>query len=197
MAINFPNSPSIGQVYEFGDYRYTYDGVKWTSVLKYGLAAAKIASETPPPNPEAGLMWFVPSTGESYIWYEDEDSGQWIEERPSVGAPFGDFGVYGTVAQIAAGQFKVGQKVTVTDRANAVFEIVSGGELRKYMTEKEAEEWVIKTNKSAFESAAEASKEGIYGYEEFSKHGSCTGRDMFAAIGRTASRAFGVTKEKK
>lgn len=71
------------------------------------------------------------------------------------------------------------------------------GELRKYMTEKEAEEWVIKTNKSAFESAAEASKEGIYGYEEFSKHGSCTGRDMFAAIGRTASRAFGVTKEKK
>ena len=31
-------------------------------------------------------MWFVPSTGESYIWYEDEDSGQWIEERPSIGA---------------------------------------------------------------------------------------------------------------
>lgn len=103
MAINFPNSPSIGQVYEFGDYRYTYDGVKWTSVLKYGLAAAKIASETPPPNPEAGLMWFVPSTGESYIWYEDEDSGQWIEERPSIGGPIGQFSLYGKHLNLTSG----------------------------------------------------------------------------------------------
>ena len=86
MAINFPSSPVQGQVYEFGDYVYTFDGVKWTSVLKYGLAAAKVSSETPPPNPEAGLMWYVPSTGESYLWYDDGDSGQWIQENPSIGA---------------------------------------------------------------------------------------------------------------
>lgn len=86
MAINFPNAPSSGQVYEYGDYTYTFDGVKWTSILRYGLAAAKVSSETPPPNPEAGLMWYVPSTGESYLYYVDEDGGQWIEERPSIGA---------------------------------------------------------------------------------------------------------------
>lgn len=86
MAINFPQNPVSGQVYDFGDYRYTYDGVKWTSVIRYGLAAAKIQSETPPPNPEAGLMWYQPSTGLSFIWYEDEDSGQWVEENPSIGA---------------------------------------------------------------------------------------------------------------
>lgn len=86
MAINFPNAPSSGQVYEFGDYTYTFDGVKWTSILKYGLAAAKVSSETPPPNPENGLMWYVPSTGESYLWYVDGDSGQWIQENPSIGA---------------------------------------------------------------------------------------------------------------
>lgn len=86
MAINFPNSPSVGQVYEFGDYKYTFDGIKWTSVLKYGLAAAKINSETAPISPEDGLMWYIPSTGKSYIWYEDGTSGQWVEENPSIGA---------------------------------------------------------------------------------------------------------------
>lgn len=86
MAINFPNAPSSGQVYEYGDYTYTFDGVKWTSILRYGLAAAKVSSETPPPNPEAGLMWYVPSTGESYLYYVDEDGGQWIQENPSIGA---------------------------------------------------------------------------------------------------------------
>lgn len=86
MAINFPNAPSSGQVYEYGDYTYTFDGVKWTSILRYGLAAAKVSSETPPPNPEAGLMWYVPSTGDSYLYYVDEDGGQWIQENPSIGA---------------------------------------------------------------------------------------------------------------
>lgn len=44
MAINFPNSPLAGQVYEYGDYKYTYDGVKWTSVIKYSADSVKAHS---------------------------------------------------------------------------------------------------------------------------------------------------------
>lgn len=44
MAINFPNSPLAGQVYEYGDYKYTYDGVKWTSVIKYSSDSVKAHS---------------------------------------------------------------------------------------------------------------------------------------------------------
>lgn len=37
-SINFPNTPAVGEVYEFGGYTYTYDGVKWTSQAKYNDA---------------------------------------------------------------------------------------------------------------------------------------------------------------
>jgi hypothetical protein len=41
MAINFPSSPVVGQTYDFGDYTYTFDGIKWTSVIKYSKDSVK------------------------------------------------------------------------------------------------------------------------------------------------------------
>lgn len=66
------------------------------------------------------------------------------------------------------------------------------GELRKYMSEEEAIELIEKSNKSAFKQAASASKSGVYGYEQFSKHGyaddSCGSMGFFMA--KAASRGF-------
>lgn len=70
------------------------------------------------------------------------------------------------------------------------------GELRKVMTEKEAEEWVEKTNKSAFMAAASASSAGLYGIEQFNKHGK-GGRGMDSVIMKVASSAFADKKEIK
>lgn len=83
-TINFPSSPIQGQVYEFGDYRYTFDGVKWVSIAKYGASAVKIQSATPPPSPEAGLQWFDDVSGRNYFWHINETGGdgQWVEEAP-------------------------------------------------------------------------------------------------------------------
>ena len=63
------------------------------------------------------------------------------------------------------------------------------GELRKIMTMEEAMEWVEKTNGRAFCEAAEASKSGLHGYEQFSKFGECKFGTRNVAI-RAASRAF-------
>jgi hypothetical protein len=84
MAISFPTAPIVGQVYEYGDYRYTWDGTKWTSVIKYGSSAVKIQSATPPAAPEPGLQWFDDSNGLTYIWHVNEGTsqGQWVEDAP-------------------------------------------------------------------------------------------------------------------
>ncbi|CAL9960733.1 tail protein [Vibrio phage D69] len=83
-SINFPNSPATGTVYNFGDYRYTFDGTKWTSVVKYGSSAVKIQSATAPAAPEPGLQWFDDESGRTYFWHinEGSDQGQWVEDAP-------------------------------------------------------------------------------------------------------------------
>ena len=70
------------------------------------------------------------------------------------------------------------------------------GELRRSMTPKEAEDWVEKTNKSAFMSAAKASKSGAYGVERFNKHGS-GGGGLKSVMMRAAARGFADSKEGK
>ncbi|CAM0019435.1 hypothetical protein VPHD148_0055 [Vibrio phage D148] len=84
MTINFPNSPATGTVYNYGDYRYTFDGTKWTSVVKYGSSAVKIQSATAPAAPEPGLQWFDDESGRTYFWHVNEGSeqGQWVEDAP-------------------------------------------------------------------------------------------------------------------
>ena len=70
------------------------------------------------------------------------------------------------------------------------------GELRCYMTEEEAEKWVKDSNKAAFVAAAEASRTGLYGIEEFTKTGS--GNTGFRSVMmKAAARSFAKEKEKK
>lgn len=63
------------------------------------------------------------------------------------------------------------------------------GELRRTMSEKEAEAWIEKTNKAAFMSAAKASKSGVYGVERFNKYGA-GGNGIKSVMMRAAARSF-------
>ena len=38
--------------------------------------------DTPPTQPKAGSTWYCTTDGRSYVWYEDTDSGQWVESSP-------------------------------------------------------------------------------------------------------------------
>jgi len=46
---------------------------------------ASFLQELKPTDPVInGVRWYKPSEATTYVWYMDDDSGQWIEENPSV-----------------------------------------------------------------------------------------------------------------
>ena len=50
-----------------------------------GLVGSGYIGDTPPTEPSAGTTWYCTLDGRSYIWYEDDDSGQWVESSPQNG----------------------------------------------------------------------------------------------------------------
>ena len=57
------------------------------------VGGATIA-QLPPDNPSNGQTWWPDDTGTSYIWYEDSDSGQWVEQVPFKPEDSDTFNVY-------------------------------------------------------------------------------------------------------
>lgn len=47
-----------------------------------GLPVKSYAGPTPPTRPVMGSEWYCTTDGRTYIWYEDEDSSQWVESSP-------------------------------------------------------------------------------------------------------------------
>jgi hypothetical protein len=70
MAFDFPNAPTIGQVYQ----GWTWDGEKWDSAAGYGPI---YVADTPPTAP-VGSLWLNSATGVLFCRYNDGNSEQWI-----------------------------------------------------------------------------------------------------------------------
>ena len=43
------------------------------------VASRIVLSDSAPTNPKNGDRWFDTTSGKTYLWYEDVDSGQWID----------------------------------------------------------------------------------------------------------------------
>jgi hypothetical protein len=80
MALDFPASPTNGQIYE----QYVYDSALpgWRS--KGGAVAATYVSDTAPSGAVKGDMWYRSSDGTTYVFVVDADSSQWVEIRSEV-----------------------------------------------------------------------------------------------------------------
>ena len=52
-----------------------------------GLVGSGYIGDTPPTEPSAGTTWYCTLDGRSYIWYEDTDSGQWVDSSPQSDLP--------------------------------------------------------------------------------------------------------------
>lgn len=75
-SLNFPASPTNGQVYE----NFTYDSALGVWKKTGGAGAASITvSDTVPANPIPGGLWLDSTTGNTYIYYEDANTSQWIQ----------------------------------------------------------------------------------------------------------------------
>jgi hypothetical protein len=78
---------------------FTYDAVKnsWTP-LSAASGASVIVSDTPPVSPSSGDLWTDSSNMKMFIYYEDDDSSQWVEVSGSSGGGSGG----GITAEIQA-----------------------------------------------------------------------------------------------
>lgn len=77
-ALNFPATPSDGDTFD----NYIYDGVKevWRIQPNIpGISSTFKVSATAPASPKNGEIWLNSTDGNTYIYYVDTDSAQWIE----------------------------------------------------------------------------------------------------------------------
>jgi len=85
-ALNFPASPSDGDTFD----NYIYDGTKavWRIQPNIPDISSKFqVSATAPTNPVNGEVWLNSTDGNTYIYYVDADSSQWIEIGGSTAPP--------------------------------------------------------------------------------------------------------------
>lgn len=77
MAINFPTSPTNGQVYS----GYYYDETKtaWRSLPLEQTQS--ISSSTPPLTANPGELWFNTNDGVLFTYFDDGTSAQWVEMK--------------------------------------------------------------------------------------------------------------------
>ena len=78
--IQFPANPRPNYAFVASNgVRYTYDGEKWSASKGLNVGDGSNPGVTPPLNPAPGTFWWDTTTGQLFTWYEDVDTGQWIE----------------------------------------------------------------------------------------------------------------------
>lgn len=76
-AMDFPSSPTNGQVY--GNYVYSTSKGAWQA--RPVTSEVAVISPTAPSNPKAGDIWYNSDDGCTYVYYYDGDSYQWVASR--------------------------------------------------------------------------------------------------------------------
>lgn len=89
MKINSGQAPStlipeyIGS--DFDKVIEVADNIEYVKDVAAGIEGLPVhgyIGETPPLQPLAGAEWYCTTDGRTYVWYKDDDSGQWVESSP-------------------------------------------------------------------------------------------------------------------
>jgi len=126
MAIDFPSSPSLNDIYTYGSQQYKWNGTVWNLVVteltgptgpqgptgpastvtgptgstgptgRYGSFA--LQASTPPTSAISGDAWFDANTGQIYVYYD----GYWVESASSIGGVTGPTGAQGSIGTTGA-----------------------------------------------------------------------------------------------
>ena len=94
-TLAFPRVPYENQQVSNSGNIWIWNGFAW-DLLADGTTAgggtSLEVSDTAPTNPDSGSLWFNSSDGNLYVYYQDGDSGQWIQPASS---PYGSGGASG------------------------------------------------------------------------------------------------------
>ena len=75
MALDFPASPSNGQIFSSGGISWTFDGEKW-KISSSCIEPVFISSSTP--TGVAGQIYWDSDESTAYIYYDDGNTAQWV-----------------------------------------------------------------------------------------------------------------------
>lgn len=96
MAIQFPDTPLVGDppVLLTNGVNYIWDGEKWSSYGGSGGGGSSSINtgQYPPAGPADGDLWFDVDNGILYVFYDDGNSGQWVDSNSKIGTGGGVVG---------------------------------------------------------------------------------------------------------
>ena len=124
MALNFPNSPTDGQIYTDtpSGNRWVWDSAntvwKSTSTFTQTITVASSA----PGSPVVGQLWWNQDYGRLLVYYNDGTSSQWVDASPSDYTSALAFGQANTVFGVANAAYNTANSFSgVYGVANAAF----------------------------------------------------------------------------
>jgi len=87
MAFNFPSAPAENQVFASpGGPIYVFKSPVWIiqSLNSAGGGAIVSIGDAAPASPVVGQVWWESDTGNTFIWYNDGNTAQWVQANLSV-----------------------------------------------------------------------------------------------------------------
>ena len=83
--------PNMVQRYlgtEYDEVKLVADNIEYVKDVAEaieGLPVISYIGDNPPTRPVHGAEWYCTTDGRNYIWYEYDNSGQWVESSPQSG----------------------------------------------------------------------------------------------------------------
>lgn len=78
-ALDFPSSPTNGQMYSANGNTWTYDSTTTSWVAASAGGASVTVSATAPSSPVTGDLWWDSTNGVLRVYYADGTSSQWVD----------------------------------------------------------------------------------------------------------------------